>query len=66
MLSDFGYGYATLIRIQRTANARQLLERGVKSSEVAAAAGFADPAHLPREFRRLVGITPGQFAESSA
>lgn len=66
MLSDFGYGYATLVRIQRAANARHLLERGVKSSEAAAAAGFADQAHLTREFRRLVGITPAQFTESSA
>lgn len=47
-------------------NARHLLERGAKSSETAAAAGFADQAHLTREFRRLVGITPAQFAGSSA
>lgn len=66
MLLDFGYGYATLVRIQRAANARQLLERGAKSTEAAAAAGFADQAHLTREFRRLVGVTPAQFAESSA
>lgn len=66
MLSDFGYGYATLVRIQRAASARHLLERGAKSSEAAAAAGFADQAHLTREFRRLVGITPAQFSESSA
>jgi len=66
MLSDFGYGYATLVRIQRAAKARQLLGRGAKSSEAAAAAGFADQAHLTREFRRLVGVTPAQFTESSA
>ncbi|PRI11042.1 hypothetical protein B4915_09250 [Leucobacter massiliensis] len=66
MLSDFGYGYATLVRIQRAANARHLLERGAKPSEAAATAGFADQAHLTREFRRLVGITPAQFAGSSA
>lgn len=66
MLSDFGCGYATLVRIQRATNARHLLERGARSSEAAAAAGFADQAHLTREFRRLVGMTPAQFTGSSA
>lgn len=66
MLSDFGYGYATLVRIQRAALARQFLERGTTSSEAAAAAGYADQAHLTREFRKLVGLTPAQFSRSSA
>ncbi|WP_460942138.1 helix-turn-helix domain-containing protein [Okibacterium endophyticum] len=66
MLSDFGYGYATLVRIERAASARRLLIRGAKASEAAAAAGFADQAHLTREFRRLVGIAPAQIAGSSA
>lgn len=66
MLSDFGYGYATLVRIRRAAQARQFLEQGTTSSEAAAAAGFADQAHLTREFRRLVGLTPAQFSKSSA
>lgn len=66
MLSDFGYGYATLVRIERAASARHLLTRGVTPSEAAAAAGFADQPHLTREFRRLVGIAPAQFAGSSA
>lgn len=66
MLSDFGYGYATLGRIQRSASARHLLERSANCVEAAASAGFADQAHLTREFRRLVGITPAQFAGSSA
>ncbi|MGM1018536.1 MAG: helix-turn-helix domain-containing protein [Actinomycetota bacterium] len=66
MLSDFGYGYATLVRIERAARARHLLLRGAQTSEAAASAGFADQAHLTREFRRLVGITPAQFTGSSA
>lgn len=57
MLSEFGYGYATLVRIQRAARARHLLKRGARSAEAAAVAGFADQAHLTREFRRLVGST---------
>lgn len=66
MLSEFGYGYATLVRIQRAANARRLLARGTTASDTAAAAGFADQAHMTREFRRLVGVTPAQFAGSAA
>ena len=66
MLADFGYGYATLVRVQRAARARDLLARGARPADAAAAAGFADQAHLNREFRELVGVTPAQFAGSSA
>jgi AraC family transcriptional regulator len=30
-------------------------------AEIALAAGFADQAHFSRTFRRIVGMTPGQF-----
>lgn len=66
MLATFGYGYATLVRIERARRAQNLLRRGAPLSEAAAHAGFADQPHLSREFRRLVGATPGQFASSSA
>lgn len=66
MLATFGYGYATLVRIERARRAQKLLRRGVPLGVAAAHAGFADQPHLSREFRRLVGETPGQFASSSA
>lgn len=66
MLAAFGYGYATLVRIERARRAQTLLRRGVPLSDAAAHAGFADQPHLSREFRRLVGATPGQFASNSA
>lgn len=66
MLGTFGYGYATLTRIERTRRARALLERGSSLSDAATTAGFADQPHLSREFQRLVGMSPGQFAASSA
>lgn len=66
MVETFGYGYATLVRIERARRAREMLVRGSPISEAAAIAGFADQPHLSREFRRLVGVSPGQFAASSA
>lgn len=62
----FGYGYATLVRIERARRARALLVRGIGLADVAALAGYADQPHLTREFRRLVGVTPGQFAGGAA
>lgn len=66
MLSTFGYGYATLVRLQRVRRARTLLVSGAPVAAAAAGAGFADQPHLSREFRRLVGQSPAQFAFSSA
>ena len=66
MLSTFGYGYATLVRLERSRRAQALLRRGAPLVATAAEAGFADQPHLSREFRRLVGVSPGQFAASSA
>lgn len=66
MLSTFGYGYATLVRIERARHAQELLHRGESLAATAARAGFADQPHLSREFRRLVGMSPGQFAGRAA
>lgn len=66
MLSSFGYGYATLVRLDRSRRAQALLQQGTPLSTAAANAGFADQSHLSREFLRLVGMSPGQFAASAA
>jgi AraC-like DNA-binding protein len=66
MLFGFGYPYPTLVRIERAHRARALLRGGGSLAEAAARAGYADQPHLSREFRRLVGTSPGQFASSSA
>lgn len=66
MLATFWYGYATLVRIERARRAQALLRGGAPIAEAAASAGFADQPHLSREFRRLVGASPGQFAGSAA
>lgn len=65
-LAAFGYGYATLVRIERARRAHSLLRSGSSVSAAAMLAGYADQPHLSREFRRLVGKTPGQFASNLA
>lgn len=55
------YEYLTHARV---AAARLLLERGARVAEAAHAVGFYDESQLHRHFRRIIGITPGQFAKS--
>ena len=52
--------YVILRRVER---ARQLLQAGTDLSlaEVAACAGFSDQSQFSHHFKRLVGVTPGQF-----
>ncbi|HSY84955.1 MAG TPA: helix-turn-helix domain-containing protein [Verrucomicrobiae bacterium] len=60
----FGYGPKSLERILRFQRFLALLRgAGPRSlAELAAAAGYADQAHLTRESRRLAGGTPGELA----
>ncbi len=52
--------YVILRRVER---AKQLLQAGTDLSlaEVALRAGFSDQSQFSRHFKRLVGVTPGQF-----
>ena len=63
MLESFGYGYTTLVRIERVSRARSLLQRGLSPADVSAMTGYADQPHLTREFARMVGVTPAQFSK---
>ena len=47
---------------RRVARARQLLRDGMAPADVATSTGFADQAHLTRQFRRRVAVTPGAYA----
>jgi len=51
--------YQMHVRIER---AKWLLRSGRTLAQTAAEVGFADQSHLTRHFKRIVGITPGQFA----
>jgi AraC family transcriptional regulator len=47
---------------QRVKRAKQLLQQGKMSiSEVALICGFTHQSHLHRHFKRLLGVTPGEF-----
>jgi len=54
------HAYLTRLRIMR---AKQLLDAGVRPIEVAPLVGLYDQSQLNRHFRRLVGTTPGRYAE---
>jgi AraC family transcriptional regulator len=57
-----GESVGDCVRRLRVESARRLLEDGRQPlSEVALAAGFADQSHFTRVFRRLTGMTPGEY-----
>ncbi|MFL6230221.1 MAG: helix-turn-helix domain-containing protein [Pyrinomonadaceae bacterium] len=49
----------------RVTRAKELLVAGDAVARVAAQTGFADQSHLTRQFKRLTGITPGLYQQSS-
>ena len=50
--------FQTQIRI---AHARELIRQGCSLSEAALRTGFCDQSHLSRHFKRIVGMTPGEY-----
>lgn len=55
-LRAFGYGPKTLTRVLRMQRALALARAGGPLAGVAAEVGYADQAHLAREFRALAGV----------
>ena len=48
-------------RQERVLVARSLIESGTSLAEAAAQAGFADQAHMTRQFCQILGITPAAY-----
>jgi AraC-like DNA-binding protein len=46
-------------------NAQRMLRRGTPPVDVALECGFVDQSHLGRHFKRLVGMTPGEYMRTS-
>lgn len=57
------YTYLNQVRVEK---AKQLLSQEMTLAEVAIAVGMSDQSHLNRHFKRIVGITPGQYRQMSA
>ncbi|OJH40914.1 helix-turn-helix domain-containing protein [Cystobacter ferrugineus] len=55
------YAYLTHLRISR---AMGLLTQGLTPLEVALRVGLYDQSQLNRHFKRVIGLTPGQFARA--
>lgn len=56
------YTYLNQIRVEK---AKQFLKQGMSLAETAIAVGMADQSHLNRHFKRIVGISPGQYRRVS-
>lgn len=52
------YSYLETLRIDR---AKALLKQGETPANVALATGFGDQSHFSNTFKRLIGLTPGQY-----
>ena len=57
------HAYLTQLRLRQ---ARRLLARGQGLAETAAAVGFYDQSALSRHFKKVYGVTPGQYARAVA
>ena len=57
------YAYLTH---RRVGLAQELLGRGLPQAEVAARVGLYDQSQLHRHFKRIVGVTPGEYARAVA
>lgn len=56
------HAWQTQVRVWR---AKELLAQGHAIAQVALSTGFTHQSHLNKHFKRLVGMTPGQYQRSS-
>ena len=54
--------YRTALRVER---AKKMVVTGMSLADVASELGFYDQSHFHRAFRKIVGVTPGYFAEQT-
>lgn len=56
------HAYQTQVRVRRAGG---LLREGTPIALAAAESGFYDQAHLTKAFKRITGVTPGNYAKAS-
>lgn len=61
--SELGIGPKQVARLVRFGRARDLVAGRRRLAEVAADCGYADQAHLTREWRELAGLAPTSWLE---
>jgi AraC-like DNA-binding protein len=54
------YAYLESVRIR---HAQRLIEAGKPLAEVAVEVGFSSQSHMTRHFKKIIGATPGQYAQ---
>ncbi len=54
--------YLEQVRVHR---ARAMLRSGSSIADVSAFTGFADQSHFTRHFKRMTGVTPGQYRKTA-
>ncbi|WP_156830814.1 helix-turn-helix transcriptional regulator [Kaistia granuli] len=65
-LYNIGLSYSDILDTVRYESASKLLRStNSKIIDIAYSSGYTDPAHFSRAFRRIAGVTPRQFRDSS-
>lgn len=54
------YEYLENVRVRR---AQQLIESGKPLADVTVEAGYSSQSHMTRHFKRIIGVTPGRYAQ---
>ena len=54
------HAYLESVRIR---HAQSLIRSGKPLAEVAIEVGFSSQSHMTRSFRKIIGVTPGQYAQ---
>lgn len=54
------YAYLESVRIRHT---QRLIKAGKPLADVAAEVGFSSQSHMTRQFKKIIGVTPGQYAQ---
>ena len=54
------------LNLTRVSKAKELMDRDLPIVDAALSAGFCDQSHLNRVFKKIYGITPGQYNHSAA
>jgi AraC-like DNA-binding protein len=63
--AEFGLPPHAYLDGLRVAHAKRMILAGTSLAEAAYSVGLCDQSHLNRRFKRIVGVTPGQYVQQS-